>query len=711
MSGRLAAVNVGLPKDVPWQGKTVFTGVFKGAVRGPRRVRRLNLDGDGQGDLAGHGGEQRAVFVYQLDSYRHWERELGRSDFVHGQFGENFTVDGLGDHEVCIGDRYRIGSALFEVTQPRVTCYRVGLRMNDPRIPALLVSHRRPGFYFRVLEEGEVEAGDEIAKVASGPEGMTVAEVDGLLYLPGHPRQQLLRALRIPALSPGWQASFRALLDADPAAGNAGLAVTSPPPAWPGFRRLTVTGIEHESESVISIRLEDPGGAPLPAARPGQYLTLRIPLEASGRCCGTTRCQVRPAPATTGSPSSASTTASQRLPAFPARRGRQLDIGAPRGTFILDDSHAPVLLISAGVGATPVLAMLHALAEERTEREVWWLHGARSGRDHRIRGRGTRAARGAAGRARPGLLQPTGPGRRQGRDFDRAGRLTASTLAELEAPRDAEAYVCGPAPFMEEMSAGLAALGLEAAHIHTEPFGPAAGPDARHRGGAGAPAAPARGRAGDRPDDRVRPQQPRDPVERRPREPARARRGLRRARPLVVPHGGLPQLRDDADRGRRRLRPRPGRAPRRGQRARSAAHGRATTSCSTCERGAVTGRGRRLGMPRSLGPEAGDPRSDRRHDAAGRVRAADRIVLLLNTMLLMVVAFLPFATSVLADALRSGHGESTAPGTAEQGVTRAAARASRVRVRDAQPRLAAGLAGALSPGSVRGPPFPGRPGW
>src|SRR5437763_5870794 len=249
--GTLLSVNVGKPKDVSWRGKTVFTGVFKDAVAGPRRVRKLNVDGDGQGDVAGHGGGQRAVFVYQIDSYRYWERELGRDDLVFGQFGENFTVDGLADDEVCIGDRYRIGTATFEVTQPRVTCYRVGIRMNDPRIPALLVSHRRPGFYFRVIEEGEVEAGDEIVKLASGPEEMTVAEVDGLLYLPGHPRQQLLRALRIPALSPGWQGSFRALLEAEAGSGNAGLSMTSPPPAWPGFRPLTVAAIERESDSVI----------------------------------------------------------------------------------------------------------------------------------------------------------------------------------------------------------------------------------------------------------------------------------------------------------------------------------------------------------------------------------------------------------------------------------------------------------------------------
>src|SRR3954469_20296197 len=194
-AGILRSVNVGMPKEVRWRGKTVFTGVFKDPVPGLRRVGRLNVDGDGQGDLAGHGGEQRAVFVYQMGSYRYWERELGRDDFGYGQFGENFTVEGLADDEVCVGDRYRIGTATFEVSQPRVTCYRVGIRMDDPRIPALLVSHRRPGFYLRVLDEGEVRAGDEIVKLASGPEQMTVAEVDGLLYLPGHGRQDLLRAL------------------------------------------------------------------------------------------------------------------------------------------------------------------------------------------------------------------------------------------------------------------------------------------------------------------------------------------------------------------------------------------------------------------------------------------------------------------------------------------------------------------------------------
>jgi ferredoxin-NADP reductase/MOSC domain-containing protein YiiM/ferredoxin len=472
--GRLLSVNVGMPKDVPWRGKSVFTGVFKDPVSGPRHVGRLNLDGDGQGDPAGHGGEQRAVFVYQLESYRYWERELGRDDFVHGQFGENFTIEGLPDNEVCIGDRYQIGSAVFEVTQPRVTCYRVGIRMNDPRIPAFLVSHHRPGFYFRVLQEGEVEAGDAILKLASDPQQMTVAEMDALLYLPGHPRQQLLRALRIPALSPGWQASFRALLESDASTGNAGLAAESPPPAWAGFRRLRVTRIEHESDSVISIWLKDPTGMALPGARPGQYLTVRVRPPGTERSllrnyslssppdAGYYRITVKREP-----DGAASGYLHSRL-----QTGDDLDIAAPRGTFILDSTNRPVLLISAGIGATPVLAMLHALAEERSEREIWWLHAARSRRKQSFAKETTTLLASLPNvRSHIYFSRPAA----RGRDFDSAGRLTPTVLAELELPLDAEAYICGPLPFMEEISAGLTALGVDAAHIHTEPFGPAPG--------------------------------------------------------------------------------------------------------------------------------------------------------------------------------------------------------------------------------------------
>src|ERR1700678_1799310 len=251
---RLLSVNVGLPRDVTWNGNTVRTAIWKSPVTGRRMVRKLDIDGDAQGDLAGHGGEQRAVFVYQMDSYHYWEQFLSRNDFTFGQFGENFTVGGLLDNEVCIGDRYRIGDAILEVTQPRVTCYRVGIRMNEPRMAALLVANHRPGFYFRVLQEGEVGAGDDIVKISDGPERITVADVDGLLYLPGPSREQLERAPRIPALSKGWQSSLQAILAQDrnpkPVAGNPGLANEEQAPAWPGFRQMRVAGINKENARV-----------------------------------------------------------------------------------------------------------------------------------------------------------------------------------------------------------------------------------------------------------------------------------------------------------------------------------------------------------------------------------------------------------------------------------------------------------------------------
>jgi len=311
--GTLLAVNVGRPRDVSWRGRTVHTGVWKQPVHGPQRVRALNIDGDGQGDLSGHGGPHRALLVYQLDSYDHWWDHLGRDDLrtdplQSGQFGENFTVDGLADDTVCIGDRYRIGDAVFEVSQPRVTCYRVGLRLNEPRLPALLVSHRRPGFYLRVLREGVVEAGDSIIRVGRSPERMSVAEIDALLYLPGHDRGEVARALRIPALSPGWRGSFEAILSAgEGVTGNVGLTddAASPPVAWTGFRQVTVTEVIRESDSVVSLGLAAVDGQPCLPRCPGSSLRSGCGWASrSGPHRGATRCPVRPARPITGSASS-----------------------------------------------------------------------------------------------------------------------------------------------------------------------------------------------------------------------------------------------------------------------------------------------------------------------------------------------------------------------------------------------------------------------
>ena len=456
----LLSVNVGMPKDVPWHGKTVHTGVWKEPVTGPRMVRRLDIDGDGQGDLQGHGGEQRAVLVYQIQSYEHWRRHFGRDDLAYGQFGENLTVDGLPDDEVCIGDRYRIGEAEFEVTQPRVTCYRVGMRFGEPQLPALLVSHHRPGFYMRVITEGHIQAGDQIAKTRTGPGALSVADTDALLYLPDRDREKLRAALRIPALSPGWQGSFRDLLAA---AGEAG-------PAWPGFRELRVDRIVREDEHVSSIYLAAADGTALPAARAGQYLTLRI--DGAGQ----------PVPVRSYSLSSAPDGGTYRVSVKrephgvasgylnrDLKPGAILDVAAPRGDFVLDEGTGPVLLIAAGIGVTPVLAMLHQLAADHSKRAVWWLYGARGPREHPFAAE-AHSLLAALPNAREHVFYSAATQAERRAAHAARGRLTSEALAGLAIPPDGTAYVCGPASFMTDMRAALAALGLGPAAIHTELF-------------------------------------------------------------------------------------------------------------------------------------------------------------------------------------------------------------------------------------------------
>jgi ferredoxin-NADP reductase/MOSC domain-containing protein YiiM/ferredoxin len=475
---QLLSVNVGQPREIEWRGKTVYTSVWKQPVQGRRLVRRLNIDGDAQGDLAGHGGEQRAVFVYQMDSYQYWERELNRRDFTFGQFGENFTVEGLADSEVCVGDRYQIGGALFEVTQPRVTCYRVGIRMDEPRMPALLVEHHRPGFYFRVIEEGEVGAGDEIVKVADGPERLTIAAVDALLYLPEPAKGEIERALRIPALSPGWKTSFEALLRqmAQPGSytGNAGLA--SPEQmitAAPGFRSLKVVRIDRETSSVVSLVLEPADGRPLTVPLPGQFVVLRIRPKADAPPvlrsyslsglpdAGRYRISVKEEPHGVSS-----TYVSTQLHA-----GDVLDVSEPRGAFTLRPGDLPVVLLSAGVGVTPVISMLHALAAQAFVRQIWWIFCARNGGDHPF----AREARDLLvklpnARSHVQYSRPD-PTDQLGFDFDAAGRLTVAVLEELGVPREADFYLCGPPAFLEDFTAGLGGWGVDHDRIHTEIFG------------------------------------------------------------------------------------------------------------------------------------------------------------------------------------------------------------------------------------------------
>lgn len=560
----LLSVNVGMPEDVSWQGRTVHTGAWKSPVRGPRTVRRLNIDGDGQGDLAGHGGEIRAVLVYQLESYRYWQQQLGRDDLTFGNFGENFTVDGLPDDEVCIGDRYRIGEAEFEVTQPRVTCYRVGMRLGEPAMASLLVAHHRPGFYLRVLAEGRVRAGDEITLTRKGPGELSVADTDALLYLPGRDPAKLRTALNIPALSPGWQQSFRELAAARQPQQEPGWpgepAGTQQPreePGRPGFQTMRVARIVPETPTVSSVYLDATDNTPLPEARPGQYLSIRLAVGeaapavrsyslSSVPTAGTYRISVKHEPH-----GQVSSYIHARL-----HLGDLVDIASPRGTFVLEEGTCPVVLVSAGIGVTPVLAMLHQLAAVRDPRPVWWIHIAHDRAQHAFADEAhellaqlpnahehiyyTTEAAPREAAPREAALREADP--HPGERHITQGRPTASSLAVLGVPADADSYLCGPPAFMDALGGYLRDHGLPP---RADPYGTVQRPP-RHQSRRNAhdhgPAAPTPRPTGRRPPHHLRPQRHHHPMVTRSRLTPRSRRSLRHPHPLVLSHRRLPHL-------------------------------------------------------------------------------------------------------------------------------------------------------------------------
>jgi ferredoxin-NADP reductase len=349
--------------------------------------------------------------------------------------------------------------------------------MDEPQMAALLVSHHRPGFYMRVLEEGEVGSGDEILKIADGPERATVAETDALLYLPGHSREMLERSLRIPALSPGWKDSFKALLEQETnqaSTGNAGLAgAAAPPPAWHGFRSLRVARVERESTSVISLSFESADENLLPAPLPGQFLVLKFrpardpaPISRSYSMSGapeqgTYRVSIKQEVDGVGS----------TFLCNHVKVGDVLEVSAPRGNFILRTGEQPVVLLGAGIGATPLLAMLHELASTVSRREVWWIYGSRNRDEHPFatesRALVTSLPLGHIYTcySRPSAMD------RLGQDYDAAGRLGVPVLIQLGVPRDADFYLCGPAEFLKSLTSTLEGWGVSASRVFTEIFG------------------------------------------------------------------------------------------------------------------------------------------------------------------------------------------------------------------------------------------------
>ena len=467
---KVISVNVGQPREIPWRGQLVRTSVYKTPVDGPVRVKKINLEGDAQADLVGHGGEHRAVMVYQAEAYQYWRDTLERPDLIYGQFGENLTVTEMPDDEVCIGDRFHIGSAIFEVTQPRVTCWRVGISTGVPEMPSLLVSHKRPGFYLRVIQEGYVTGGDMIEKIKSGEEQMSVAEIDGLLYLKDHPEAKLQKALKIPALSQGWKGSFRSLLEAaqnGPANNN---------PAWTGFRLFIVQNTRLECEGIRSFELRPRDGAPVPDFLPGQHIAVRLyptvdglPLIRLFSLCGPPDADTLRIAVKLESNGPASIYMHEQL-----RKGDVLGVSAPRGTFTLSKSTRPLVLLSAGVGITPLLSFLYEVVRNSPEREVWWIHSCRNGLSDAFRNEVRLLGQQLTTFHRMLIYSRPNGDEIQGVNFDRQGHLDMQLLQSLKLPAESDCYLCGPTAYMESTAAALNNLGIAPDQIKTELFGDSA---------------------------------------------------------------------------------------------------------------------------------------------------------------------------------------------------------------------------------------------
>ncbi len=473
-STKIVSINVSEPKEIMHGNKPVTTGIFKTPVEGQVTLRRLNLEGDGQADLWGHGGAFRAVYVYSVENYDYWRRELGRDDFSHGQFGENFTVEGMLDDDIHIGDVFRIGGASVEVSQPRIPCYKLAIKMEIDNFQNRFLESGRVGFYFRVLEEGKVSVGDTFKLAGRDPNGMSVRQVSDLLFFNTEDLEGTRRALSIPALAHGWKGSFAERL------AKAGVSTET----LKGFRNFVVQQKKAESETITSFYLVPTDGAPLAPYLPGQFLTFELTLPGQPKPIMRTyslsdspghdyyRVSIKREPPPHDQfdlpPGLASNYFHDHVDV-----GTILRVGPPRGRFHLDlESNRAVVLLSGGVGLTPLISMMNAIVESGSGRRVWFIHGTRNGREHAMGAHVRRLAQENDNVNAHIRYSAPAPDDVAACGYHSHGHIDIALLKQLLPFDDYEFYLCGPPPFMKSLYCGLLSLGLAESRIHYEFFGP-----------------------------------------------------------------------------------------------------------------------------------------------------------------------------------------------------------------------------------------------
>jgi len=479
---KVISVNVGLPRTVQWKGKGVSTGIFKVPVSGPIRLRTLNLDGDRQADLSVHGGPDKAIYAYPAEHYAYWHRELPDMALPWGIFGENLTTEGLNEDDLKIGDRFLIGSTEVAVTQPRLPCFKLGLRLGRDDIVKRFLASGRTGVYFKVIAEGELAAGDPMILSLRAEDSVPVTEITRLYARDKGDLDGLRRIVRIAALPDDWRDYFNEQINQVSLGSRPRAAQTS---AWAGFRPFILRERVREGDDVASFHLVPEDGKSLSSYLPGQYLTVRVAIP------GLERPVVRSYSLSDASRSDYYRLTIKRIASRSEDSvavsglvstyfhdglvvGDRIEAKAPSGTFTIDVAQhdRPVVLIGGGIGLTPLISMINSIVAADSPREVWLLYGVRSARDYIMR---THLEAIASAHQNIHLhifySRPSheikGPGIHSGRiDLGAMQRLISSNAYDF--------FVCGPPSMMASVTRDLETWGVPPDRVHTEAFGPVA---------------------------------------------------------------------------------------------------------------------------------------------------------------------------------------------------------------------------------------------
>lgn len=452
--GRVVSVNVGAPRPVEYRGRTIKTGIWKNPVEGAIHAGEFNLDGDGQADLRFHGGQHKAVYAYPVEHYTYWESVIDRQAMPFGQFGENLTTAGLEESGVRIGDRLRIGNAVLQVSEPRVPCYKLAMRMGaGDDFSQKFLHSGRVGFYLRVLTPGHLAAGDPIERIQCDIDAPSIEEFVRVTLSGKRTIDELRSVAMAPDLSEGWRATIRTMISTE---------LRRDQPAWRNFKDFKVVETIDEAPGIRSIFLAPDDQSALPSWLPGQHVTVKRAVDGLTRCysisgqsltAGALRITVKQITGPDHAKGEMSSWLHSRV------KGDPILLGAPRGNFHIDPvSRRPAVLLAGGVGITPLMPILEhcvsmgvpvqllhyvrsplmriysdilsSLAEKSVGLSVAWVYSSEAVRDE----------------------------------------LSLGNLVDPEMIEWADFYVCGPAPLMDSLTRRLLSLGVTSDRILSESF-------------------------------------------------------------------------------------------------------------------------------------------------------------------------------------------------------------------------------------------------